>query len=109
MEERKRANISIVRWLVPFLIVAILGSYLFVTFKPHHYGIGLQFASDASIEYRQSLIEDCNADDVIQDKSDPNYYKLVFQNKSEQDVIKLANKLFDEEYVIDANCIQIDN
>ena len=76
--------------------------------KNNLYGIGVQFGSDTSEEYRQSFIEKCDADAVIQDETDQNYYKLVFFYKSEQEVIKLTNKIFGEKYVIDANCIQIE-
>jgi len=86
-------------------LVCVLG--LVGCTEKDYYGIGLQFDSGASKEYVQAFIEKYNADTVFQDEHDPNYYKLVFYNKSEQEVIKLTNELFKEEYVVDATCIQI--
>ena len=104
MKQKKQLNKRTVVIGVIALVVIIMAVYSFFN-RPLNDGIIVVFESDASTEYEQSVIERYDADDVFRDL--PHYYRLTFLHKSEQEVLKLVNMLYDEEYVLEASYIRV--
>jgi len=102
-----KTDITALGLFVTFVIVIVL-ICKFIMSTTYYHGIGVQFDSSSPLEHQHSTIDQYDADAVIEPMDDPGFYKLVYFHKSEQEVNKLVNQIFHEDYVVDAAYRRID-